>query len=288
MYGTATAPYLAIRSINFIADEYSAQYPLGAEVIKSSFYVDDLLCGADSIDKLSQIKTEITEVLGRGGFKLDKWHSNHKDFMDDKTTKNISLDEGAVTSDLGIKLDQLEDTLLFSFNPKQGNTSSVTKRIILSIASSLFDPLGLVSPIIITAKIILQELWLLKLAWDESVPQNLHFAWINLLTDLSTLQSLSIPRYCLSTSIKGLELHGFCDSSIQAYGCCLYTRIEDTAGNISVQLLTSMSRVAPTKKKSLPKLELCGALTLARLYDKVKGMLSCNPTNIFLWTDPRL
>ena len=157
-YGTATAQYLAIRSFNFIADEYSAQYPLASEVIKSSFYVDDLLCGADSIDKLSQIKTEITEVLGRGGFKLDKLHSNHKDFMDDKTTKNISLDEGAVTSDLGIKLDQLEDTLLFSFNPKQGNTSYVTKRSILSIASSLFDPLGLVIPIIITAKIILQEL----------------------------------------------------------------------------------------------------------------------------------
>ena len=72
------------------------------------------------------------------------------------------------------------------------------------------------------------------------------------------------------------------------YGCCLYTRIEGTAGNISFQLLTSKSRVAPTKKKSLPKLELCGALTLARLYDKVKGMLSCNPTNIFLWTDSQI
>ena len=287
-YGTAAAPFLAIRSLNFIADEYSSQFPLGSDIIKSSFYVDDLLCGADSLEQLSLIKTQVTEILKRGCFQLDKWHSNHPHFMDDKTIKDINLDEGSVTSALGIKWDQRLDQLLFSFNPKQVNTNSVTKRSILSIASSLFDPLGLVSPIIITAKIILQELWLLKLSWDESVPQNLHSAWQNLLADLSTLQLLSIPRYCFTSTFKVTEIHGFCDSSIRAYGCCLYIRTEDAAGNISVQLLTSKSRVAPTKSKSLPKLELCGALTLSRLYDKVKGMSHFNQTNVFLWTDSQI
>ncbi|XP_017463387.1 PREDICTED: uncharacterized protein LOC108356796 [Rhagoletis zephyria] len=71
-YGMASAPYLAVQSFNYIADTYEASYPIGASVVKTSFYVDDLLCGADTLAEISRIKHEVTEVLRRGCFTLAK------------------------------------------------------------------------------------------------------------------------------------------------------------------------------------------------------------------------
>ncbi|XP_053968859.1 uncharacterized protein LOC128870282 [Anastrepha ludens] len=285
-YGTASAPYLAVQSLNYIADAYESDYALGASTIKTSFYVDDLLCGADTLAELSQIKYEVTEILRRGCFPLAKWHSNHYKFREDDTMKDLNIDESFTTSTLGIQWDQIRDIFLFSFQSKQPVNARGTKRSILSIASALFDPLGLLAPVIITAKIILQEIWLLKLNWDESVPQNLQTAWERFLKDIAHLSTLSVPRYSGSTNHNSLQIHGFCDSSIRAYGCAIYLRSKSTEGKPTVTLLTAKSRVAPIKKQSLPKLELCGALLLARLLPKLN--LYSTPTPTFLWTDSQI
>ncbi|XP_043648453.1 uncharacterized protein LOC122616929 [Drosophila teissieri] len=166
-YGTSAAPYLAIRSLSYLADKFMDKLEIGAKAIKSSFYVDDFLGGADTVEELHQIKREVTAILQDGQLELAKWHSNHCKFVDDATVKHLQLDDEMLTSTLGLKWDQVRDTFMFSFSPRF-DSDHVTKRSILSIASSLFDPLGLVTPIIIVAKIILQELWLLKLHWDES------------------------------------------------------------------------------------------------------------------------
>ena len=183
----SAAPYLAIKSLHYLADQYMNQYQLGAKTIKFSFYVDDFLGGAGTIEELAQIKKEVNEILSKGCFELDKWHSNHKDFQDDKTTKNLNIDDSAVTNALGITWDQQQDVFLFSFSPKVPLDEKITKRTILSLSSSLFDPLGLLSPFIINPKIIIQELWILKIGWDESIPQELHSAWKSFISDLHLL-----------------------------------------------------------------------------------------------------
>ncbi|XP_017477229.1 PREDICTED: uncharacterized protein LOC108367154 [Rhagoletis zephyria] len=88
--------------------------------------------------------------------------------------------------------------------------------------------------------------------------------------------------------MQSLQIHGFCDSSIRAYGCGIYIRIVDNTGNVRVRLLTAKSRVAPTKRQSLPKLELCGALLLARLFTKITPMFSNYNFDTFLWTDSQI
>ncbi|XP_065365522.1 uncharacterized protein LOC135958548 [Calliphora vicina] len=287
-YGMSAAPYLAIKSLHYLADQYMDQFELGAKTIKSSFYVDDFIGGADSIEELTKIKTEVNEILIRGSFQLDKWHSNHRSFQDDKTIKDLNIDELAVTNALGITWDQQKDVFLFSFTPKVQIDGKITKRTILSLSSSLFDPLGLLAPLIIKSKIIMQELWILKIGWDESIPQELHLAWEYFVSDLKTLNSLEIPRFCLAAESQSVQLHGFCDSSIRAYGCCFYFRVKTYSGNVSVRLFTAKSRVAPTKRKSLPKLELCGAQLLAKLYSKVKNLFAIPNLEVFLWTDSQI
>ncbi|XP_050338064.1 uncharacterized protein LOC126764420 [Bactrocera neohumeralis] len=184
-YGTASAPYLAVRSLHYLADKHVAEFPIGAAAVKSSFYVDDFLCGADDTDALHRLKEEVIEILRRGQFPLSKWCSNHPDFMDGQTMKELSITDDFTSSALGVTWNQRNDTLLFSFTPKQVH-KSITKRTILSIASSLFDPLGVLSPLVITSEIIMQELWLLKLDWDESVPQHIHQAWNCCLASLTS------------------------------------------------------------------------------------------------------
>ncbi|XP_037930580.1 uncharacterized protein LOC119665424 [Teleopsis dalmanni] len=102
-YGTAAAPYLAIRCLLYIAHQYVDQFKIAAEVIKSSFYVDDLLHGADSLSELHQIRYELEELLKQGGFELAKWHSNHQAFRDDTTIKDLNIGSDVITSTLGLK-----------------------------------------------------------------------------------------------------------------------------------------------------------------------------------------
>ncbi|XP_043062704.1 uncharacterized protein LOC122319451 [Drosophila yakuba] len=138
-YGTAAAPYLAIRSLSYLADKFMDKLEIGAKAIKSSFYVDDFLGGADTVEELHQIKREVTAILQDGQLELAKWHSNHCKFVDDATVKHLQLDDEMLTSTLGLKWDQVRDTFMFSFSPRF-DSDHVTKRSILSIASSLFDP----------------------------------------------------------------------------------------------------------------------------------------------------
>ncbi|XP_037930335.1 uncharacterized protein LOC119665091, partial [Teleopsis dalmanni] len=90
-YGTASAPFLSTRSLQYLADKYKDKYPLGSPLLKSSFFVDDFIGGADSSEELVEIKHQLTAILKEGCFELDKWHSNHVDFVSDTTTKSWDL-----------------------------------------------------------------------------------------------------------------------------------------------------------------------------------------------------
>ena len=135
----------------------------------------------------------------------------------------------------------------------------MSKRRLLSLASKIFDPLALISPFTVRAKILFQELCLEGLQWDDS--------WFSWKSELLQLKDVTIPR-CFGNGItqdSAVEVHGFGDASLKAYGAAVYIRIRDKQDNVSSQLVISKSRVAPIKKVSLPRLELLAAVVNARL-----------------------
>lgn len=107
---------------------------------------------------------------------------------------------------------------------------------------------------------MLQSLWQLKLSWDEAIPSVLHTKW----------NSVRVPRQVVSKNSVSVELHGFSDASEVAYGAVVYLRSIDVSNNVTVRILASKSRVAPLRVLTIPRLELCSALLLAQLKDKVK------------------
>ncbi|GFW04242.1 integrase catalytic domain-containing protein [Trichonephila clavipes] len=139
-------------------------------------------------------------------------------------------------------------------------------------------------------KCLLQELWLRKLSWDDELPPDIHAVWSQWWLELPFLSELKIPRKILDSSgdSSEVQIHTFSDASQKAYGAAAFLRVKHK-DRVSVDLVTSKSRVAPLKRLSLPRLELMGALLAARLAKEVKKILDqkCS-TRAFFWTDSQV
>ncbi|XP_018400802.1 PREDICTED: uncharacterized protein LOC108778188 [Cyphomyrmex costatus] len=282
-YEEACSAFLAIRCLHQAAEDSQHQFPRAAEIIKSDFYVDNLLTGDDNINNLQEIRKEVTAILQSAKFELHKWKSNCT-FLDNVNRGEATFELCGSTKILG----QLWDTQLDTFHYTAALSEKLrrlTKRQVLSYTSQIFDPLGLIEPVITQAKILLQRIWQAKLAWDESLPSQLHTQWTAWYGKISCLNHLRIPRRVLCDNPVRVELHGFCDASEQAYGACTYIRSTDSNQCHHVRLLCTKSRVAPLKTVSLPRLELYAALLLSRLYQRVIESLNLNLDNTHFWSD---
>ncbi|CAI6376681.1 unnamed protein product [Macrosiphum euphorbiae] len=135
----------------------------------------------------------------------------------------------------------------------------------------------------------MQSLWALKLSWDEPIPEELESQWNNYTKQLSQLETISTPRYILNVNTQFncsiAEIHAFCDASKIGYGACLYIRHRTHDGKIEVQLLCSKARVSPLKTISIPRLELCGMLVLARLANRIRTNLAIPSEHCHFWSD---
>lgn len=162
-YGTASASYLATRCLRHLADQHSTKFPVGSVRVKLDFYVDDLLTGADSLSDARRIRDEIIDLLKLGAFQLSKLASNCTELLPDASRCGddvVTISDPSSSSILGVHWDQSRDTFHFSYAcDKIPSHDFVLKHLILSEISRLFDPLGLLGPVIVVAKLLLQELW---------------------------------------------------------------------------------------------------------------------------------
>lgn len=287
-YGTASASYLATRCLKHLAENSRERFPVGAAVLLRDFYMDDMLSGADTLEAVESIRDETIALLRSGGFELSKWASNVPRILQGLTDRNeetVAIDDDANSNVLGIHWNQSQDFFSFTYEVfEQHDTAS--KRIILSKVSRLFDPLGLLGPVVVVAKLILQDLWQSGVQWDESVPLDIHSRWNKLKHQLIDIDSIKIPRCVkLLRESRYVQIHGFCDASQNAYGACVYMRSEINNEEFRSELLCSKSRVAPLKAISLPQLELAAALLLAQLITKIKESFDMTSMEVYLWSD---
>ncbi|XP_071056457.1 uncharacterized protein [Onthophagus taurus] len=126
----------------------------------------------------------------------------------------------------------------------------MTKRHILSRIATIYDPLGLLSPIIVRAIIFMQQLWQLNIDWDTNISEELQDIWTNFINSLCYINELHIPRY-INPSQSMFDIYGFCDASEKAYGACLYAVSKDDQGNYISNLICGKSRAAPIKAQTL-------------------------------------
>jgi hypothetical protein len=288
-YGLKPSSFIATRCLQELSNRNNESFPRESEIIRKHFYMDDLLTGSNTASELIGIKNNLVSILNQAKFELRKLQSNEPKVLPVNKSEicdpNVPLNNNENTKTLGLYWNSTTDTVKYEIK-LQNISKKITKRTILSLTAQIFDPLGLVSPIIMKAKIIIQKLWSLKLGWDESIPMDLHTLWNKFTYQLNLLHQLTIPRKVITFFPHELiEFHGFSDASQQGYGAAVYVRVKSTENTYETHLLCAKSRVAPLKTITLPRLELCGALLLARLFEKVKQSVNLHNAREIFWTD---
>ena len=292
-FGVTSSPYVAVRTLQQTAEDFSSPSSKSHWHIHNSFYVDDLLAGAEDEDSAVQLCQDLRQVLAKGGFDLRKWRSSSTRVLQHippdlqetvPTLEMVDDHSSSYPKTLGITWDSRKDVMAAQVQlPAQYHS---TKRGIVSDTARSYDVLGWLAPFMLRMKILFQEMWRQKVDWDTPLKeesQAQHQAWRE---ELSVLQDLSLPRcYYLPIRRVKVELQGFADASTLAYAAVVYARATYVDGTVSSRLVVAKTKVAPLKTVSIPRLELCGAVLLSELLVAVSKALQVPKENWYAWID---
>jgi len=283
IFGRRDAPYIAIRLLKLHAQRFISVYPKAANVILTSTYVDDIVTSCNTIEEANELQQQLIEMFQEASMEIKQWCIGGTD----STLKNeINFQDNVEEqrSTLGVKWKSQSDELSYSCNIPV-TKHALTKRQVLSFIARIFDPLGLLDPVLVRAKILFQKTWVLNLEWDDELPAHFQKLWTEILNDISELNIIRIPRYVGYTTGANIKVHIFGDASTEAYSTVAYVRVtHETGGNCSI--LCARSKVTPLKSKSIPRLELIAATISTRMARRISSIFNLNlKTDFKFWTD---
>ena len=262
------------------------------QTVKRNFHVDDCLKSVEDDQQASRLVNQLHQLLARGGFRLTKWISNAYNVIQSvpmseraRSVKELDLENLPVECALGIQWDEQSDTFHFKIVVKD---RPPTRRGILSVVSSIDDPLGFIAPLILPAKAILRDLCRKGLDWDDRIPHEDLVCWQDWLKEVPKLEQFAV-EHCLKPKnfgrIVSSQLHNFSDASGEGYGAASYLRVVNEAKDVHCAFLMENSRQTPQKSVTIPHLELSAAVVATRLNRMMQHELDVAVDEKFFWTD---
>ena len=295
VFGAVSSMGCANVGIRAIAEDYQEKYGRDCgEVVRNSFYVDDCLHSVATPETAIDLISRLCLMFSEGRVELAKFVSSSSEVLSsiDQTLvaekAKVNFADTLIERALGVVWNVSSD--VFTYDVSIDLSGSVTRRKILSIVSSVFDPLGLVSPYILIGKRILQDLCVSDIGWDDGVAPELESRFKKWMQKLSSLQMINIARCYKSPQMKDfqVEIHTFCDGSSVGYGACSYLRLVPTHDSAEVKLVFAKSRVAPVKPMTIPRLELCKAVLAVRISLMIDKELQYSDVRHFYYTDSKV
>ena len=278
-FGDKPSGTIATIALRKTAEMMRNEYPEAADIIQNNTYMDDIIESKDNITIAHELSQDIEQAIIKGGFQVKEWIFSG-DISKQEETIMVQKPHTSTEKILGIKWSPCEDQLYFEvkikFSSKRKTTAlqtnntateippqQLTKRMILSQINSVYDPLGLAGPFTVRAKILMRHLWGSdqKLDWDDPIPEENRENWVTFFKDLQDMDQIRFMR-CMkpSDAIGEPILIVFSDASQDAYAACAYVRWELQNGQFESNLILSKNRLAPIKKLSIDRIELCGAV----------------------------
>lgn len=269
VFGAASSPGCSNYALKRTAVDNCVTFGKDAEtVLKRNFYVDDLLKSMPNGETAIDLLLQVIAMCRAGGFNLTKVVSNHQPLLntlpEEKRKSVTSLDlvqEGNQEERaLGIRWNLIKDKFGFRILL---NCKVLTRRTILSVLCSIYDPLGFAAPFILEGRRVIQITCQHKLDWDEVVSHEVGERWKIWTTQLNNFQHIEVTRCFKSTifeKIVDCNFHHFSDASEYGYGQVSYLRLVDENGRIHCSFIIGKSRVAPLKYVTIPRLELTTAV----------------------------
>ena len=308
LFGAKSSPACAMYALRSAAEDCDED---ASQFLRQDFYIDDGLTSAVDEPTAVRLISSAKSACKARGFHLHKFASNRAgvlqkiDQVEDaggavnqRSVKLEEVEEKSTQSVLGIQWNVENDTFAINVDTRmqrsqstQAGRKAVTRRGILSVVSSIFDPLGFISPYVLLGKLLLRELCSDGLGWDEPVSEDLVRVWMEWLVDMSALEGIRIPRGYSTGGLKGasvIELHHFSDASLEGYGQCSYLRVVGVDGEVSTALVMSKARVAPSRPITVPRLELTAAVLAVRVSQFLCKELNVAVTEEYFWTDSRI
>lgn len=296
IFGACCSPTSAQYVKNLNAERFNEEHPRACQSITQNHYVDDMLDSVDSEAEAIQLAKEVRKIHASGGFHIRGWTSNRPSVTaaleNNAQTASKNLDVSTNTEKvLGMWWDTCSDNFTFSLKLNKGNKElfsgdvAPTKREVLKIVMSVFDPLGLLSHFMVYAKILLQEIWREKTDWDTKITDSSYTKWNEWLSMLRRIEEVKLPRCYGSQFCNGLtEIHVFVDASESAYAAAAYARIQTSEG-IKCVLVTAKTRVCPLKGLTVPRMELNAAVLGCRLSQFIRKSHNIEFESFTFWSD---
>ena len=320
LFGMSCSPFCLNATLDFHVRQYYKENIDMAEKVIRAFYIDDWSCGAANGEEAVELFKEVKSCLAAGGFNLRKWATNDEEVASkiaaynrdivDKSEEEVDqmesvsfakmsmgglseIEPGKEHKILGLNWDLNEDKIVLKLDKlaEFARDLELTKRNILRFPAKLFDPLGLIVPVIIPVRLLFQDLCRKKYNWDAPLSEGEQEFIAKWLKDLENV-TIAVERCYLpiDEEIESSYLHVFGDASKKAYCAAVYLCFKSKAGWRSV-LVASKVRLAPLSvpEMSIPRLELLAALISARLLSAVKEAL--HPVicinGVYCWTDSK-
>ncbi|XP_075151975.1 uncharacterized protein LOC142226001 [Haematobia irritans] len=294
IFGAACSPTIAQHIKNENAKRFCCGNTRVMSAIIDRHYVDDYVDCFPSVSEAIAIVKEVQNIHKQAGFELCKIVSNSEQVMqnfEESPVAMVDVSADKVERILGLQWNPSTDEFIFILKYHRVASDVVelrrkpTKREALSIVMSTFDPFGFVANITVTGKIFMQSLWRLGMGWDDYLPDELYDRWIIWWREMKKVKDFRIPRcYCHDFNNTFKELHIFSDASELAMAVVAYWRIKRN-DEYNVLFICGKTFVAPTKYKSVPRLELQAAVFAVRLKYHIFESQNRKVTRVQYWTD---
>ena len=302
IFGNRPSPAIAIFGLRHAAQNSKAKEAT-QNFIRESFYVDDGLGTSDTVEEAISILQEARSALAAYNIRLHKIASSSQDILEAfpeseraEDLAQVDFDDAPMQRTLGITWDVKTDSFLIHVDIQE---RPFTKRGVLSIVNSIFDPLGIVSPIGLEGKLIMRAIMSPSnkpagdqvYDWDDPLPATHLERWKNWKSQLVALNQLQVPRGFISKSFgetQHRELHVFSDASEEAIGHVIYVRSVDDSNNVSVSFVFGNSKVAPRLANSIPRLELCASVEAAQAARELLQELVKPIDKVYYYTDSKV
>ncbi len=295
-FGTTCSPCCATYALQRHVHDHSKEGDDVRMSVDRCFYVDNCLQSLPSKAEAEYLLDKLRSLLASGGFEIRQWASNAPDILShlpqDARSDNAELwltqsSADVQESTLGLKWHCPTDTI--GYKHRLEDYGPTTMRTVYRTLARQYDPLGLILPYTTRAKVLVQRLWDKHREWDDPLlPEELLQAWKEWVAELPELSHITLPSLLRSQDYGPARCdegcHVFCDASERAYGSVAYLRSEDADGGVHLAFLLARSRVAPKRQQSVPRLELCAAVTGAQLAKLVVSELTLPIRNTILWS----
>ena len=293
--GAKSSPTCANYALMRVGLDNEEQYPIATKAIQNNFYMDDFCKSVETPEEAIEVFNLLQLLLSQHGFELKKWISNNdavteaipEDLKSISNTKQVEVEPNTEGSSvLGLQWTVIDDRLQVCRCTNKEVEAPKTQRKILSLVSSVFDPIGLFVPFSVHMRRLLKGIWTKNgQHWDNEVEPSEEEEFLRWKEQLPIVAETSIDRRYFSREKDKAELHVFADASEDTMCAVAYLRSQPKEYSVDLAFVIGKCRVESMRRLSIPRLELQAAVMAVRLKEQIVKEHEMKINSCSFWSD---